>query len=565
MEYSDGERLKFTGSTGDFRTIITDIPTKSKTITFNLMSVIDKDNNTYHIVDIGDQVWMEENLKTTKYRDGLSIPLVTDNAQWSALNSAAYSWYDNNEASFKDPYGALYNGFTVGTGKLCPVGWHVPSRDEWYALRDYLIANNYIYSEDISGSIAKSLASKTLWDVPQPEYTGRGTIYPSPAAVGLNAQTNNSSGFNAFPGGLRGFDGPFIERGKSAYWETNSGKSTLTEFDLQYQSIGLSPADSYRQAGFSVRCIKGEVNTLPSVITNGAYNITQTTANADVSIPGIGESPITKRGLCWCVFDEANQNHLPTIDDYITDDGTGTAAFISYMTGLKPGTFYFIRGYTINAEGVSYGNPQTFSTDLGDVDGNNYNTLNLSNLLWTVENLKTTKLNDNTQIPLLSSGWTSTSPANCYYDNEPTYFTTYGALYNWNTVNTEKLCPKDWHVASDDDWTSLTAFLGGENYVGGRLKEAGTTHWLSPNTGAGSYTTSFDDGNDVHFQALPGGKRKIDATYIGMTMSGMWWTSTQFDILDAWNRQINFDSGKIIISHSNKSEGLSVRCVKKIY
>lgn len=104
MGYTAGERLKFTGTSGDFRTIITDIPNKTKTITFNLMSVVDKDNNIYHIVDIGDQVWMEENLKTTRYKDDTPIPLILNNTEWKNLIAPAYCWYNNSEETFKDPY-----------------------------------------------------------------------------------------------------------------------------------------------------------------------------------------------------------------------------------------------------------------------------------------------------------------------------------------------------------------------------------------------------------------------------------------------------------------------------
>ena len=79
MSYLPGDRLKFTAISGNNRTTLTDIPDKSKTINFDLLSIADKDSNNYHAVEIGDQIWMEENLKTTKYKDGTSIPLVSDN------------------------------------------------------------------------------------------------------------------------------------------------------------------------------------------------------------------------------------------------------------------------------------------------------------------------------------------------------------------------------------------------------------------------------------------------------------------------------------------------------
>ena len=100
-------------------------------------TVNDQDGNIYKTVTIGTQVWMVENLKTTTYNDGLAIPFVSENSNWSILNSAAYCWYDNDKKN-KDTYGALYNWGAVNSGKLCPKGWHVPSDAEWTILTDYL-------------------------------------------------------------------------------------------------------------------------------------------------------------------------------------------------------------------------------------------------------------------------------------------------------------------------------------------------------------------------------------------------------------------------------------------
>jgi len=81
---------------------------------------------------------MAENLKTTKLNDGTSIPLVTSSATWGTLSTPAYCWYNNDEASYKVTYGALYNWYTVNTGKLCPSGWHIPNDAEWTTLTNYL-------------------------------------------------------------------------------------------------------------------------------------------------------------------------------------------------------------------------------------------------------------------------------------------------------------------------------------------------------------------------------------------------------------------------------------------
>ncbi|MFZ4572381.1 MAG: fibrobacter succinogenes major paralogous domain-containing protein [Bacteroidales bacterium] len=98
----------------------------------------DVDGNLYHSVTIGTQVWMDENLKTTKYNDGSSIPLVTDSIAWINMTTPGYCWYHNNAAAYKNTYGALYNWYAVNTGKLAPTGWHVPTDAEWTILVAYL-------------------------------------------------------------------------------------------------------------------------------------------------------------------------------------------------------------------------------------------------------------------------------------------------------------------------------------------------------------------------------------------------------------------------------------------
>ena len=129
MKYTDGDRLIMKGMSGKFSTIITDIPTQNKTITFNFMPCADGDGNNYPVVQIGDQVWMGENLRTTKFNDGTDIPNITKDSEWGALTTPGYCWA-NNDAANKSPYGGLYNWFAVNTGKLAPKGWHVPSDEE---------------------------------------------------------------------------------------------------------------------------------------------------------------------------------------------------------------------------------------------------------------------------------------------------------------------------------------------------------------------------------------------------------------------------------------------------
>ena len=101
-------------------------------------NVTDIEGNVYNVVTIGTQVWMAENLKTTRFNDNSSIPQVTVTADWIVLTTPAYCWMLNDEVTYKDLYGALYNWFAVNSGKLCPTGWHVPSDAEFMTLEEAL-------------------------------------------------------------------------------------------------------------------------------------------------------------------------------------------------------------------------------------------------------------------------------------------------------------------------------------------------------------------------------------------------------------------------------------------
>ena len=192
-----------------------------------------------------------------------------------------------------------------------------------------------------------------------------------------------------------------------------------------------------------------------------------------------------------------------------------------------------------------------------DIDGNVYHTVNIGTQVWMVENLKTTKYNDGTSIPLVedSAAWGNLStPGYCWFNNDDaTNKNTYGALYNWYTVNTGNLAPAGWHVPTDAEWTALTTYLGDVNVSGGKLKETGTTHWDSPNTGAT---------NEYGFSALPGGSRDADGYYNGIGGYGLWWSSTAYSTPDAFYRLMYYNTADVFIYGNRETLGLSVRCVK---
>jgi uncharacterized protein (TIGR02145 family) len=230
------------------------------------------------------------------------------------------------------------------------------------------------------------------------------------------------------------------------------------------------------------------------------------------------------------------------------------------------GNFYFSTGKIVQPEIqekilVTPAN-ETTSITLNDYiidsrDKERYKTVKIGNQVWMAENLKTTKFNDGKAIPLVTDDkkWEAlTTPAYCSYKNDvDTYIATYGNLYNWYSVNTGKLCPMDWHVPTDTDWTTLTTYLGGENIAGGKLKEEGTTHWRSPNTEAT---------NESGFTALPSGCRVSHGTFLGMGSYGGWWSAAGGYSVYSWYRNMGYDYSSVHRSALRKQDGWSVRCIK---
>jgi len=193
-----------------------------------------------------------------------------------------------------------------------------------------------------------------------------------------------------------------------------------------------------------------------------------------------------------------------------------------------------------------------------DVDGNVYKAVPIGTQVWMAENLKTTKYNDGTAIPLVKDdkAWEALStPAYCWYKNdEVTNKNKYGALYNWYTVNTNKLCPSGWHVSTDAEWTTLTTYLKGDSVAGGKLKETGTVHWQSPNKGAT---------NESGFTALPGGYRiSYGGSFGYIGNNGYWWSPVKDSSSIASYRYIGYGTNNLFSTSYSKHSGFSVRCVR---
>lgn len=210
-----------------------------------------------------------------------------------------------------------------------------------------------------------------------------------------------------------------------------------------------------------------------------------------------------------------------------------------------------------------------------DTSGNVYQTITIGTQTWMVENLRTTKYNDGSDIPLVTvaTDWAALdTPGYCWYKNDAAnYGASCGALYNWYAVNTGKLCPKGWHVPSDDEWTSLETYLifNAFNYDGSTTGNkyakalASTTNWdVSPNEGAVGNTDYPSKRNATNFTGFPAGCRDIYGTYSYYSFYAFWWSTSLNDASSVWDRGLYSQSNYVARSSYGFRNGFSVRCLK---
>jgi uncharacterized protein (TIGR02145 family) len=312
----------------------------------------------------------------------------------------------------------------------------------------------------------------------------------------------------------------------------------------------------------------GNNTGIPVLSTTAVTDITQTTAKSGGNITSDGGATVTARGVCW------STNQTPTISDNKTTDGTGAGNFASSVSGLSANTPYYVRAYATNSNGTGYGSAMSFTTQQGAAsftdtrDGNVYQTVTIGNQVWMAENLK--------YLPSVVEPGTGSQTTHYYYvygyngtdvnaAKATSNYITYGVLYNWpaamngaassptNPSGVQGVCPAGWHLPSDAEWTQLTDYLGGESVAGGKLKETGTAHWNSPNTGAT---------NETGFTALPGGSRYDTGNFSSIGIDGLWWSATEFSTINAWYRNMGNAGSGVYRSSFNKELGFSVRCLR---
>ncbi len=429
----------------------------------------------------------------------------------------------------------------------------MPSDAEWTTLTTYL------GGEIVAGGKMKSVGT-TYWSSP-------------------NTRDTNESGFSALPGGARGSDGGFFNiRSNAFFWSATERDVSNAWYRYLLDGNGVvNKLYGSLRLGLSVRCLKdtNSIVSIPSLTTTAITAITATSSTSGGNITADGGAPITARGVVW----STSTNPTITLTTK-TSNGTGISSFTSSLTNLTPKTTYYVRAYATNSAGTAYGNEISFITSeaimnipcpgtptVKDIDGNTYNTVQIGTQCWMRENLKVTKHRDGSIIPLDGSGgitgngtgetWSSkTTGARTVYGHSATNLATYGYLYNWYAVSdTKGLCPSGWNVPSESDWNTLSNFLGDEIFAGGKMKESGTTNWVSPNINAN---------NESGFSAIPSGFRKFEGEFSNLGSFSIWWSSTIFDEGDeVWALSVKNDNSTLSWSDLETFElGASIRCIK---
>ncbi len=320
----------------------------------------------------------------------------------------------------------------------------------------------------------------------------------------------------------------------------------------------------------------GEDPVPPALETTAVIDITLTSAECGGVILDKGGSQIISKGICW------NTSNNPTTENNKSSADNQPDTFAVKLDQLHPNTTYFVRSYGINSAGTGYGNElvvKTYSGSVTDSDGNTYYTVIIGSQEWMAENLKTTKYNDGTDIPIVNDGeqWRNLStPGMSWYQNDQVNFgNSYGALYNWYVVNTGILCPSGWHVPSDTEWILLENYLVNNNFNYDGTVDfnkiakslASTVSWTeSIFTGSPGNPDYSIMRNASGFSALAAGIRFGGDGIFGLINSyGSWWTSSYgFNSnLSAYSRGIQSTNANFEREdEGNLRKGLSVRCLK---
>jgi uncharacterized protein (TIGR02145 family) len=574
--FSSGDIISYEFYSGKRLTVINEEAGASNVLSPEFYECVDYESKSYSVVKIGDQWWMAENLRSTRFANGAELLLLEDNDLWSHLlpTEKACCFYNNNESL---DYGALYtyaaavNGIPYdGTSPVqgvCPSGWHLPDNNEWLEMKNYLIDNGYNWDRTTTDNkIGKSLASTSGW-------TGSGFLE---SMIGYNQVTNNRTGFNAQPVGFRDAEsGLFLNEGILCNWwsSTEHSDSIANKWNLEVWNSGLYHHINLKTSGYSVRCVKDRYSSL---VANFKADKTEVYLGDVVTFTDLssGEPENWKWNFGDC---SSSTEHEPT---HIYSSPGSYKISLEIENRLEDYSVEIKTNYitVLNKAGKRI---------VADTEGNEYKTIKIGTQLWMAENLVSTRYADSMEIPHITDNteWGNLAADNLakaysFYNNDESL--DYGALYTFaaavngtpynGTGYVQGICPNGWHVPAESEWNILENYLieNGYNYDGSTIgnkigKSLASVSGWTISTSEGAVGNSQSKNNSSGFNGLPGGYRSYyskTGEFSGAGEGGYWWMAN--DVFEEtamfWN--LYFDYKHVLRDYTFKRTGLCVRCLK---
>lgn len=547
-------------------------------------SIADIDGNVYHTVQVGQQCWLRENIRSTRYADGTPVAASVSDTS----STLPFRYAPGNDTVLVSEYGYLYNWRAAmgnspsstsspsGVQGICPTGWHLPSYSELRDLRNFMESQAAYHCNTSDTSTAAAMASQWGW------HTSSVSCAP-----GNNPTANNETGLTLCPAG-RFSAGNYSGLDYYCYlWSTTeytAGKPRIVRLAYNDAEFSTGWYANNKRLGYSVRCVR---DMYLSINTLSVSNVSDTTAMCGGVAMVYGSDSIVDKGVCW-----SSQSSFPTLSDYFVSDTSGAGTYSVTITGLQPGTTYYVRAYGIDNHGLTaYGTVMSFTTTgqtpfrcgistISDYDGNVYQTIAMGSQCWTRQNIRTTHYADGSSIPLSTTD-NDTSPCRYLPDNDTNLVEDYGYLYNWlavmhgdsssvsNPSGVKGLCPDGWHIPSFVEWELLyTTLVNTASYHcdGGDTSQAravaSTTGWYSCSVPCSpGYAPS--ENNNSGFSIYPAGFYASNTAY-NRGYESSFWSATEFQAEKPYIAVIQYNVVEFSPYYCSNfvSPGRSVRCVR---
>lgn len=449
-----------------------------------------------------------------------------------------------NANLLESPWWKLYGGMTMNAG----VKMEIFNRFQLDFTVSDLIKYEIVLSQATTPPVTiPSVTTTSITDIFQSGATGGGNVTSS----GNGTVTARGICWNTSQNPVVTNNHTSDGTGTGSFTSNITGLTANTTYFVRAYATNSAGTAYGNQVNFTT----SPVLQIPVVVTGNASNITSISATVGGAVTSDGNASVSERGIYW--GSQAN----PVSTGTKLPIGSGTGSFSAQLTDLISSTTYYYVAYAINSVGEARGSELIFTTayqgqpgTVTDIEGNIYNTVIIGSQEWMAENLRTGKYNNGNVIPKITDNntWVNLSGSGyCWYNNDSTtYALTYGALYNWYTIETGNLCPTGWHVPSDAEWSTMVDFAGGASIAGGKLKA--TSGWS--NNGNGT--------DDYGYTAMPGGYRNYDGTFGYITNFGMWWSATENNNNNAWLRSMYYNNNSVGRNQNAKRYGFSVRCIK---